>query len=250
VTAFLKSHLFRTLAACAVGVLFLCVVAAPVHAQPDSVRTQILAERGYPPNHSPRGALLRAIAVPGWGQWYNRQYYKIPIAYAGLAGLGYAIVSAHQAYTLNRDAAIFAQGAQLAASEQEIPDVISDYRRFEGEYTQVVRDAGGNPDNLPVSARQLRSRRDNFRSRRDLSIVGTVLFYGLTVTDAYVSAHLLTFDVDEDLAVRVRPTGRLPDPGARDRWASSSLVDGSFRPPNLLPVDATTGPGVTLRVRF
>jgi hypothetical protein len=66
------------------GVL-LMVGGGSVQAQPDSVRTALLKEKGFSPDHSPRGALWRAAAAPGWGQLYNRQYYKIPFVYAGLA---------------------------------------------------------------------------------------------------------------------------------------------------------------------
>ncbi len=36
---------------------------------------------------SPRGAILRSLAVPGWGQYYNRQYFKAALAFGAEAGL-------------------------------------------------------------------------------------------------------------------------------------------------------------------
>lgn len=194
-----------------VGVAFAVPKAA--QAQPDSVRTQILEARGFSPDHSPRGALWRGAAVPGWGQVYNRQYYKLPFVYGGLAALGYAVYTMHQRYGLHQRAAIFARGQRLTNQEGDIPPVISEWQSYEGDYAEVVRRAGGSTDDLstlPLSPSQLRQQRDKFRRWRDLSIVGTGLFYALTLVDAYVSAHLLTFDVGEDLAVRVHPTGGLP----------------------------------------
>jgi hypothetical protein len=41
--------------------------------------------------HNPLYAALFSMALPGFGQAYNRKYWKIPIVYAGFAGLGYAI---------------------------------------------------------------------------------------------------------------------------------------------------------------
>ena len=164
-----------------------------VQGQPDSVRTQILEEKGFPPNHSPRGALWRTAAVPGWGQYYNRQYYKIPFVYAGLAGLGFRIVDTNRQYQLFRRAALF----QNETDPRE---------QYESEYREAVLEVTGR-ENADVGANQLRQLRDKFRRQRDLAILGTGLFYALTLLDAYVSAHLLTFDVDDELAVRVHPTG-------------------------------------------
>jgi hypothetical protein len=152
-----------------------------------------LKEKGFPPNHSPRGALWRTAAVPGWGQYYNRQYYKIPFVYAGLVGLGFRIVRANRRYRLFRRAALFKN--ELDPREQ-----------YESEYREAARELTGR-ENADVRPGQLRDVRDKFRRQRDLAILGTGLFYALTLLDAYVSAHLLTFDVDDELAVRVHPTG-------------------------------------------
>jgi hypothetical protein len=186
------SRLAYALAA-AVGLLVLATSPAPLHAQPDSVRAQILEENGFPPTHSPRGALWRTAAVPGWGQYYNRQYYKIPFVYAGLAGLGFRIVRSNRQYRLYGRAALFKN--ETNPREQYEPD-----------YREAARELTGRRD-ADVGARQLRQVRDQFRRQRDLAILGAGLFYALTLLDAYVSAHLLTFDVDEELAVRVQPTG-------------------------------------------
>lgn len=62
--------------------VFLCL-AAPLGAQSgtiivtDSTRT-VRAEK---PRRSPMGALLRSVAVPGWGQYYNHKYLKSAIVF-------------------------------------------------------------------------------------------------------------------------------------------------------------------------
>ena len=169
---------------------------SPVRAQPDSVRTEILEEKGLPPNHSPRGALWRTAAVPGWGQYYNQQYYKIPFVYAGFAALGVRIYRANQRYLLFDRAHLYGVGQQREGGNP--------YQQYERQFNEVKQDVflGGT-----VRLREVRSQRDRFRRQRDLAILGAGLFYALTLLDAYVSAHLLTFDVGDDLAVRVRPTG-------------------------------------------
>lgn len=208
------------------------------HAQPDSTRAALLEAKGFSPDHSPRKALWRALAVPGWGQFYNRQYYKIPFVYAGLAGGGFAIHEMNRRYHLFRKANLYKIGQSRAAKEGGD----NPYQQFKDEFDQVVKRLGGEERVGQVRGKQLRDLRDKNRRRRDLSILGTGLFYALTVLDAYVSAHLLTFDVGE-VAIDVRPTGgeRLgartgPNRGRRAEGASVlSLSDGM---------------GIRVRVRF
>lgn len=172
-------------------------ISESAHAQPDSVRAAILEERGYAPDHSPRGALWRALAVPGWGQYYNRQYLKIPFVYGGLAGGTFAVYEMNRRYDLYRHAHLFEIGRQRTQDTGEE----NPYQHYEDASNRVQNRLG------ELRPKQLRELRDKYRRWRDLSIVGTGLFYALTVLDAYVSAHLLTFNVGEDLNLSVRPVG-------------------------------------------
>lgn len=208
------------------------------YAQPDTTRAALLEEKGFPPDHSPRGALWRALAAPGWGQLYNRQYLKMPFVYAGLAGGGFAVYELNRRYNLFREANLFKIGQNRAAEEGGD----NPYQQFEDEFDQAVERLGGEDQVGNVSGSQLRDLRDESRRWRDLSILGTGLFYALTVIDAYVSAHLLTFDVG-DVALDVRPTGgeRLaakPKPNRQRLREAPSVLSPS------------QGMGVRVRVRF
>ena len=207
-----------------------------VQAQPDSVRAALLEERGFSPTHSPRGALWRATAVPGWGQYYNRQYYKIPFVYAGLAGGAYAIYEMNRRYRLFRRANLFVVGEGAP----------NPYQDFRGDYEQAA-DRLGAPPGSDVSGRQLRRLRDKYRRWRDLSILGTGLFYALTVLDAYVSAHLLTFDVGQDLALRVRPTGGSTPPEAHSHARAYARAPARA---SAASAPEASGIGLRLHLRF
>jgi hypothetical protein len=219
--------LLRTsLVAVAAGLLVLGGSLGPcdVRAQPDSVRAEILKEKGFPPSHSPQGALWRTAAVPGWGQYYNRQYYKIPLVYAGLVGLAVRIYRSHQEYLLFDRAHLFGIGREREGANE------NPYEQYESQFNEVKEEVflGGT-----VRLGEVRNQRDQFRRRRDLTILGAGLFYALTLLDAYVSAHLLTFDVDEELAVRVRPTAPAGSviamqaaPGAASQRFTGTLSDG------------------------
>ncbi len=195
-----------TLTFCLLASLLVAITGGAVPsacAQPDSVRTRILEERGLPPDHAPRKALWRAFAAPGWGQIYNDQYYKVPIVYAGLAGLIYNVVRTHGNYRLYQRAHLYRISEERVASGQLASNP---YLEFRDQY-RLVQEQVSSPG-FDIQARSLRSQRDRYRRWRDLSIVGGGLFYVLSVVDAYVSAHLLTFDVGDELSMSVMPSPR------------------------------------------
>lgn len=53
--------------------------------------------------------------------------------------------------------------------------------------------------------RQLIELQNYYRQQRDLSIILGALAYGLNILDAYVDAHLMYYDVSEDLSLRWEP---------------------------------------------
>lgn len=180
-------------------VLFATFAAAPSVAQ-DDPRDTGDRRASFLESHSPRGALWRAAAVPGWGQYYNRQYYKIPLVWAGLGGLGASAVIVNREYLLYRHAYHW-------IDREEVPYNVPD--SYEQDYFSLLRKYELTPEDAASRERELsdlfRRGRDNLRRNRDLLYIGIGLFYGLTILDAYVNAHLLEFDVGEDLTVAVRP---------------------------------------------
>lgn len=152
-------------------------------------------------DHSPRGALWRAAAAPGWGQLYNRQYYKLPVVWGGLVGIAGSALFVNQRYLRYRHAYLW------IVRESATVDVPTSY---EDDYLDLISDLGLTPEDASGIQGRLstlfRQNRNNLRRNRDLLYIGSGLFYGLTILDAYVSAHLLDFDVGEDLSLSVRPT--------------------------------------------
>ncbi|MFB6248182.1 MAG: DUF5683 domain-containing protein [Salinibacter sp.] len=204
-------------------------------AQPDSVRAKILKKKGFSPNHSPKGALWRSLAVPGWGQLYNRQYLKIPFVYAGFAALGARAYQAHQEYLFYQRAHLFGRGREMVRQGERTSNP---YQRYQEQFSRASDRLGGS------RLGAMRDQRDQYRRQRNLSILGTGLFYALTVMDAYVSAHLLTFDVGEELTLRVRPAGGLVAATRR----GPPRTKRPRPPPAAKGLDR--GPGVRLRLQF
>lgn len=204
------------------------------YAQPDSVRAKILKAKGFSPDHSPTGALWRSIAVPGWGQFYNRQYFKIPFVYAGFGAFGFRAYQAHQEYLFYRRAHLYGRGSSLVDEGESNP-----YQQYQQQFNEAAERLGGE------RLRAMRQQRDQYRRQRNLSILGMGLFYALTVLDAYVSAHLLTFDVGGDLAIRVRPVGRL---GPMLEQSPERTSNPSSIPPEGKALE--TGVGLRFDVQF
>lgn len=148
---------------------------------------------------SPRGALIRSVILPGWGQLYNRHYYKIPIVYAGLGSLVYIVTETNSEYKLYRHA------FQYKAWEETIEEgEVNPVAEFESDYLRLLAREGLNE----ISSSTLEPARDRLRRNRDFAILGIAVVYGLATLDAYVSAHLLDFDIGDDLSLRVLPRGK------------------------------------------
>jgi hypothetical protein len=146
----------------------------------------------------PGGALWRAALLPGWGQYYNGQYYKIPIVYAGLGALTAAAVYYTRQHRQWDRAFLYIRSEELV--EQGSLDANA-YTQFETVYDDLV---ASEFSGIEVSSSTIRPTRDNLRRNRDLFYVGVGLGYALSVLDAYVSAHLLDFDVSDELALTLR----------------------------------------------
>ncbi|MEO0558535.1 MAG: DUF5683 domain-containing protein, partial [Bacteroidota bacterium] len=140
----------------------------------------------------PRGAVLRSLAAPGWGQIYNGETYKAPFALGLVVGAGVYAYVQQDRYLLYRRAAYYANCLEVPGR-----DVCEGFERREPEYEE----AGG----AQFSASAYEQVRDSARGNRDLGIVAFVGVYALQMVDAYVAAQLADFDVSEDLSVSVVP---------------------------------------------
>lgn len=123
---------------------------------------------------APSKAAFYSAIVPGMGQAYNRQYWKIPIVYVAL-GSGVGI------YAYNN----------------------KNYHNYRDEYKRRLsgtEEKAGKYSYLTDA--QLISAQKQFQKNRDLSLIVTVGIYILNIVEANVSAHLLQFNVSDKLTVR------------------------------------------------
>ena len=136
--------------------------------------------------YDPKVAARRSAIIPGWGQAYNKKYWKIPIIYAGLGVTGYIFVNNIKIYKEYK----FAYSARIKA-EPPTKDS-TDYHQLDEIYKVL-------------SPNSIRSARDEFRRYVDYSALVFILLWGLNVVDAAVDAHLKNFDVSPDLSLQIRP---------------------------------------------
>ncbi|MFA5443903.1 MAG: DUF5683 domain-containing protein [Bacteroidales bacterium] len=122
----------------------------------------------------PARATLYSALLPGLGQIYNRDYWKIPVIYGGLIACGYF-------WQYN--------GMQYQRYKTMYNHATSSPSRYDGWMT---------PENIKWY-------RDSFRRYRDYSIIATVLVYALNIIDANVFAHFQDFDISDDLTLRIEP---------------------------------------------
>lgn len=140
--------------------------------------------KGYP---NPRKAALAGLIFPGGGQIYNKRWWKLPLVYGAI---GTALVF-------------------------EISN-IREYRAARENYKWAV---DGNDLTNPTGkfagrdATTLRSYRDTFRRYVEVSSMTLGAMYLLSISEAYVDAHLKHFDVNEDLSLHFKPAVQ-PAPGA------------------------------------
>lgn len=129
----------------------------------------------------PMKAAMYSAVLPGMGQFYNRKYWKIPIVYAGFAGLGWYAMFTHEEFVRYRNALDF----RMDGNPQTIDEFAQDMR-----YTTEV----------------LGRFKDYYRRQRDRTVIWAALFYAINIIDATVDAHLFEFDVSEELGVKAGPS--------------------------------------------
>ncbi|MFK7798347.1 MAG: DUF5683 domain-containing protein [Aureispira sp.] len=134
-----------------------------------------------PENHNPRTATLLAL-IPGAGQIYNRRYWKLPIVWGGVGTLGYFMIKSKVDFECHK--------RTYLEHVDTFPNT---------NYMCAISDTSLSDANLKIV-------RDNARSTSELFIIGFTLFYGLTIIDAFVDAHLMRFDIDDDLSLQIKPS--------------------------------------------
>ena len=133
-------------------------------------------------NPDPGRATLYSLLLPGLGQIYNGELFKVPIYWGCLMGSVYFL-------TTNN----------------------TNYVRFKRIHNQATNPDPAISGEVPISGETAKWYRDVYRRYRDYSIVATAAFYFLQVIDANVFAYMHDFEVDDNITMDIEPAVIAPN---------------------------------------
>lgn len=136
--------------------------------------------------HSPKKAAIRSAIIPGWGQAYNKKYWKIPIVYGVLGVTGAVLASNIKTYN-DINYALKVMEDKDTANYHNVDDALKPFLKS------------------PYGQNSLINYRAEYRKNIDYSVLFILLFWGLNVVDATVDAHLKSFDVSNELSMKIKP---------------------------------------------
>lgn len=127
----------------------------------------------------PKLASALSAIFPGAGQAYNRSFWKMPLIYGGIgAGIYF--------HTISR----------------------KEYKVFSDSY--IARYGDGSVvdplDGQTLSESYLLGELEVYRKQQEWAIIGITAVYVIQIVEAAVDAHLSSFDVSEDLSLRIGPS--------------------------------------------
>ena len=134
--------------------------------------------------HSPQKATIMSACLPGLGQIYNGKWWKVPIVYAGLGGIGYLAYNNYYEYSSYLHAYEYKTG--------DLPEGVT-LNQHETDLASKYSDS------------QLQTYKESFRRDFEFYAILTVAWYGLNILDACVDGHLYTYDISEDLSLAIDP---------------------------------------------
>ena|ERR1700761_25127 len=166
-----------------------------LRAKLDSVKANPIVpkvkEKVYHPdsNHSPHKAVMHSLMVPGWGQVYNRQYWKVPLIYTGLGLFVSVYVFNQQNYSITLKIAQDREKGITPAPGAKEYTLFNQYQQYNIS-TQAIDDAVA-----------------GYKRNEELGIFGFVAIWGIQMIDAYIDAKFQhTYSIDNNLSLKVSPS--------------------------------------------
>ena len=175
------------------------------HTGKDSTDSPYKTDSTVRKKHDPRKATLYSTFCPGLGQIYNHRYWKLPLVYAAVGIPTYTFFYNKSWYNKCQYALVLiVTGSTNADSLAKVDPKLKTF----------VTNADDN---------SLRSYRNEFRKDLDYSVLFFLLFWGLNIVDATVDAHLMNFDVTNELSIHLQEGGGNASPGYQGGYNPISI---------------------------
>lgn len=145
----------------------------------------------------PRVSTIRSAMLPGWGQINNRQYWKVPIVAAAFGVNIFFIAYNDTRYHYYRNylgLTYKSEGNPFPVNSVNVP---------------IYQDVSVPPRDFNQD--QLNNVVATYRRQRDLSYLFLLITWAANIVDANVTAHLKTFDVTDDISLKIQPMISSPD---------------------------------------
>lgn len=145
----------------------------------------------YKMSKSPSEALWKSI-IPGWGQYYNEDYWKVPILFGAAVGLGSLIYYYNNEYNYYSDRLEDATRTGTKIKIDSPNDLNDTYFPIK---KRLLSD---------LEIRQLKGNKEFNRDNRDMMAFYLLGVYVISAVDAYVGAHLYDFNVNDELSYNLQ----------------------------------------------
>ena len=169
------------LTAISMVLLFSFCPLSPANAQSGAADSAFVLTKGVqkvvPEEHSATKALMLSL-LPGGGQVYNGQAWKIPVIYGALATVGYFAYYNYDRMTMFKDEYLYRVNNNGATN-------LADYASY------------------PTS--NIYSLYNSYNRDFQLMIIIAAGIYALNLIDAYVFGHLYDFQIDDDISLALSP---------------------------------------------
>jgi len=153
-------------------------------------------------NSNPQTATRLAI-IPGAGQFYNRDFWKLPIVYLSLGG---SIFAYHLNSLKYHDFLRAYKSFYNLNTGQLAPGISEDSKAL-----VRVRYLFNTASRLDSATRdQIQKQKNYWRRYRNIAILTIGTIYAISIIEANVASHLKGFDISEDLTLHVAPKLSLP----------------------------------------
>ncbi len=131
--------------------------------------------------HSAKKALILSAVLPGAGQVYNGQAWKVPIVYAAVGGVAYYTYSNYTQMKMYKDEYLYRVNNNDAPLHTDNAEIVG----------------------APTS--NIYNMYETYNKTFQLSIIIAAAVYGLNLLDAYVFGHLYDFQITDDLTLNLSP---------------------------------------------